>query len=236
MVISGSDQTAPTFTRPPDAVVYANSDCSYNATPAVTGDVTNESDGCSTGLNATYTDNIAPGSCSCSQIITRTWHLVDACGNAAPDQVQTITVAANVVMNTNDDGPGSLREIIECLPSGSTVLFSPSLMGQDIVLTSGEIVLDKNLTISADGLIDIDITGNNASRIFTIQPSNMVTIKSLGLKNATSMNNGGAVFVKGHLILENAILQNNFENGVPKSMTLNGAGTFEARGIIQIKN
>jgi len=69
--------------------------CNYDASTSATGDVTNESDNCSTGLNATYADATAPGSTPSSVIITRTWSLVDNCGNAAANQVQTITVVDN---------------------------------------------------------------------------------------------------------------------------------------------
>jgi hypothetical protein len=65
-------------------------------------------------------------------------------------------------------------------------------------------------------------------------PGKIFEINDLSLKNATSMNNGGAIFVKGSLILENVIFQNNYENGVPKAMTLNGSGSLEARGLIQM--
>ena len=174
------------------------------------------------------------GSCQCSYIITRTWHLVDACGNAAPNQVQTINVYSNIVTNTNDSGAGSLRDIISCAPAGSTVTFSPTLMGQNIVLTSGEIVINKDLTLNGLGIANSMISGNNASRIFHLMPGKQFTIKNLALKNATAVTNGGAIYVEGNLILENILLQNNFENGVPKAMTLNVTGSFEAKGTIQI--
>jgi hypothetical protein len=93
--ITVSDNTAPAFTRPADITIYTDASCNYNTTPAVTGDVTNESDNCSTGLNATYTDVVANGPCEGSKTITRTWHLADNCNNAAADQVQTITVNDN---------------------------------------------------------------------------------------------------------------------------------------------
>ena len=234
MVISGSDQTAPTFTRPPDVVIYTDQNCNYNASVTVTGDVTNESDQCSSGLNATYTDNIVPGSCGCSFIISRTWNLVDACGNAAPPQVQTITAVANIVTNTNDSGTGSLREVISCMPNGGTVLFASTLLGQTITLTSGEIMIEKNITIQ--GLGWLEVSGNMSSRIFQLMPSNTLWVKDIALKNGKAMTNGGAIFVKGHLILENVTLQNNFENTVRKAMTLNGAGSFDAKGTIQIFN
>jgi predicted carbohydrate-binding protein with CBM5 and CBM33 domain len=61
----------------------------------VTGDVTNEADNCSTGINATFSDVTVAGACEGSHVITRTWSLVDNCGNAALNQIQTITVNDN---------------------------------------------------------------------------------------------------------------------------------------------
>jgi hypothetical protein len=93
--ITVSDNTAPTFMRPADFCIYTDANCNYNAAPSITGDVTDEADNCSTGLNATYSDAVANGTCAGSKVITRTWSLVDKCGNAAANQVQTITVKDN---------------------------------------------------------------------------------------------------------------------------------------------
>ena len=41
----------------------------------ITGDVTDEADNCSTGLDATYTDSVTAGSCANASVITRTWTL-----------------------------------------------------------------------------------------------------------------------------------------------------------------
>jgi len=236
MVISGGDHTPPSFTRPPDITIFANELCQYNATVGITGDVTNESDGCSSSLNATFTDNVVNGSCACSYIISRTWHLVDACGNAAPNQVQTIYVYSVIVTNNNDSGPGSLREVVSCAPAGSTITFAPSLSGNPIVLTSGEITIDKDLTITGVGLFDLMISGNNASRIFHLQQGKTLTVAYVALKNASAATNGGAIYVEGNLRLNNILLQNNKENGLPKAMTLTSTGSFEAMGTIQIMN
>ena len=91
------DNIAPTFTAPADITIYKDANCNYNASVAVTGDVTDEADNCSTGLNATFTDvDVTPATaCEGMVVIERTWHLVDNCGNAAADQVQTITVEDN---------------------------------------------------------------------------------------------------------------------------------------------
>src|SRR5260221_8240863 len=94
-IITVSDTTAPTFARPADITIYVNASCGYNESVSATGDVTNEADNCSTGLQATFTDLVTAGPCEGSHVITRTWSLVDKCGNAADNQVQTITVSDN---------------------------------------------------------------------------------------------------------------------------------------------
>ena len=96
VVFTGGDTQAPTFTRPADKIIPFTSTCGYGASVSNTGDVTNEADNCSTGLQATFTDVVSQ--CGNNTIIKRTWHLVDNCGNAATNQVQTITVTDN---NTN---------------------------------------------------------------------------------------------------------------------------------------
>ncbi len=95
-VINVQDVSTPTFTAPANTTIYTDAQCNYDASVGITGDVTNEADNCSTGLQATYTDSVADGQCQGSHVITRTWTLVDNCGNQAPPQVQTITVLDNI--------------------------------------------------------------------------------------------------------------------------------------------
>ncbi|MEO5946085.1 MAG: reprolysin-like metallopeptidase [Chitinophagaceae bacterium] len=85
------DNTKPTFTVPADKIIAKNASCGYDASLTITGDVTDENDNCSSGLNATYVDNIVPGTCTGETKITRTWTLTDACLNSTV-KVQTITV------------------------------------------------------------------------------------------------------------------------------------------------
>ena len=96
--ITVKDEIAPTFTRPIDLTVYTDASCNYDVSLSATGDVTNEADNCSTGIQATFVD-AAPVpivGCQGGYTIARTWSLVDNCGNAAADQVQTITVKDNI--------------------------------------------------------------------------------------------------------------------------------------------
>src|SRR5262249_34090714 len=60
---------------------------------------------------------------------------------------------ANVitVANTNDSGPGSLRQALADANDGDTVDFDSALKGQTILLTTAELVIDRNITISGPG-------------------------------------------------------------------------------------
>ncbi|MFC0604783.1 gliding motility-associated C-terminal domain-containing protein, partial [Winogradskyella pulchriflava] len=82
------DTTAPTFTAPADLTI----ECDVDPTDlSITGDVTDEADNCSNGLEATYADVVAAGSCANESTITRTWSLTDECNNTTT-LVQTINV------------------------------------------------------------------------------------------------------------------------------------------------
>ncbi|MFN5237469.1 MAG: HYR domain-containing protein, partial [Bacteroidota bacterium] len=95
--ITAADNVPPTFTAPPNATVNIASNCSYDSSVQTTGDVTNEADNCSTGLNATFTDvTIQGGGPGIRFTINRTWRLTDNCGNSAIPRVQTIHVIDNL--------------------------------------------------------------------------------------------------------------------------------------------
>ncbi|HZV45070.1 MAG TPA: autotransporter-associated beta strand repeat-containing protein, partial [Saprospiraceae bacterium] len=137
-----------------------------------------------------------------------------------------------VVLNANDSGSGSLRDVIAFVDPGCTITFDASLMGSTITLTSGEIEIDKNLTISGLGNVaDLTLSGNSASRIFHVAAGKTLSLKNLSLKNSNAAAPfGGAVYVQGSLTLQNILFQNNFENGItPKGITVNSPG-----GVVQI--
>ncbi|MCG8858908.1 gliding motility-associated C-terminal domain-containing protein [Tenacibaculum finnmarkense] len=93
--ITVKDTIKLTFTVPNDAIIYADSTCNFDSSVAKTGDVSDESDNCSTGLKATFTDVEKTGTCEGTKIITRTWNLTDSCGNSTQKD-QIITVEDNI--------------------------------------------------------------------------------------------------------------------------------------------
>src|SRR5205823_3937951 len=65
------------------------------------------------------------------------------------------------VTNLNDSGPGSLRAQIAASGPGDTINFSVSLPNT-ITLTSGELLIDKNLTINGPGAGSLTVARSSA--------------------------------------------------------------------------
>jgi hypothetical protein len=63
-----------------------------------------------------------------------------AIGRAA--QATTITV-----INTNDSGPGSLRQALAVVNDGDTINFDSALNGQTITLTTAELLINRSITV-----------------------------------------------------------------------------------------
>jgi hypothetical protein len=131
----------------------------------------------------------------------------------------TVTVCATniTVLNTNDAGPGSLRQAIaDACPQG-TVDFAPGLAGATLTLTSGEIAINKDLTVRGLGADQLAVSGNSQSRIFRIGNAT-VAIESLALINGHATDpihlvSGGAIWNEGHLTLAGCALSNNVARG-----------------------
>ena len=110
------------------------------------------------------------------------------------------------VTNLYDSGAGSLRQAILDANSGDTIDFAPNLAGGTLVLTSGELDINKNLTINGDidgnGTPDITISGNNASRVFDTGTTSSTTATLNGLvmiNGNVAGGDGGAILAGGAL-------------------------------------
>ena len=114
-----------------------------------------------------------------------------------------ITISARAdtitVINTNDSGPGSLRQAIFNANNGDTIDFDPALNGQTITLTSAELLINKNITISGPGanLLSISRAPNGAAfRIFHVMANHSVAIQGLTVSNGAVQNQfGGGILL-----------------------------------------
>ena len=143
------------------------------------------------------------------------------------------------VTNGNDHGPGSLRQAILDASSGDTINFAPNVT--TVNLTTGELVIDKNLTITgprADRLIVRRSTDAREFRIFTIFNISTVTasISRLTISNGSvrrEVGEGGGIFSAGVLTLTDSIISDNHAVGV-EGLGGNGAGVLNFRGTMTI--
>ena len=87
------------------------------------------------------------------------------------------------VTSTADKGVGSLRAAIAQAEAGDTIEFASSLANQTITLTSGQLEVDKDLTIDGQNAPGLTISGNNTSRIFLIQGNSFSDFLDISLRN-----------------------------------------------------
>jgi hypothetical protein len=137
----------------------------------------------------------------------------------------------STVTNLSDHDPGSLRDAIATTPAGGTVDFQAGLIGT-ISLTTGELAIAKNLTISGPGASVISVSGHHASRVFNI--SGTVTISGLTAADGTSFT-GGGIYNGGNFTLANSIISDNtaaFGGGIENGFDSTGCMLTVTNSII----
>ena len=197
-----------------------------------------------------------------SQSNLQTNSTVNSAGIAVTDTA-TVTLLNDdpvtlVVLNNNDSGQDSLRDVVDRAAAGDTIIFDASLAGQTITLTSGEIVLLADMTIDGSALSSqVAISGNNASRIFLVgttrnielnalrlidgrsdvggairvQADSSLTIVDSTFSGNTTNTAGGAIFSRdSNLVINSSLLTSN-ESGV-----LGGAAIAVSGGVLNLEN
>src|SRR5580765_2666393 len=123
---------------------------------------------------------------------------------ALPVHAATITVT-----NTNDSGSGSLRQALTVANDGDTIGFAVT---GTISLTSGELVIDKNIIISGPGpgLLTVARSQQAADfRIFNIPPSHTAEIDGLTITGGSLVGNGGGISSGATLTISNCAISGN---------------------------
>jgi hypothetical protein len=87
-----------------------------------------------------------------------------------------------IVMNNDDDGPGSLRAEVATAAAGDVITFAPQLDGQTITLTTGAIIPQNDITIEGPAPELLAISGNDSSGILQLMGTSL-SISDLTLEN-----------------------------------------------------
>ena len=82
-------------------------------------------------------------------------------------------LAALLVTNTDNNGPGSLREAVEfanAFPDADEINFDSGVFATPLttVLTTGQLTITNPLTINGPGADLLAVSGNHSSRVFQI--------------------------------------------------------------------
>ena len=151
------------------------------------------------------------------------------------------------VTNTDDSGPGSLRDAVNSANSNSeadTIVFDSSLSGETIALTGDQLEITTSVTIDGDldnnNEPDITIDGRSSDRVFKVDSGNFadpplkeVTLKGLAIqrgKVTSGSDNGGGILNEEYLTLAGSRVRGNIAEG-------SGGGiTNSSEGVLSIVN
>ena len=150
---------------------------------------------------------------------------VDVTINGCNSGTKTVTSALD------DGGFGTLRYLTENTCPGDVIQFDPSLFNATIVLNS-EIIVDANVSIQGFGINNLSISGNDASRIFSINSGVSLSLTDMALINGYALSNGGAFVNNGNLQLENIKFAGNMNGASPKAFT--NLGTITLANMVNV--
>jgi uncharacterized protein (TIGR03437 family) len=127
--------------------------------------------------------------------------------------IGAVEMGASIVTNTNNNGAGSLRQAILDAPANGEILFDPGVfnIARTITMSSGEILINKSLTITGPGADLLTLTGNNTQRIFRVAANvPNATINDITIANGRATDVGGGIVSDGNLTLNRCKVVNNF--------------------------
>ena len=144
-----------------------------------------------------------------------------------------VPAATITVTNGNDSGSGSLRHAISFDASpGDTINFAPSVT--IVTLTSGELVIDKNLTITGPGATRLTVQVDRSvitARVFHISSSTVtVSISGITISKGNTFFGGGGILSAGVLTLTGCTISDNFGGDIGGGGVLNDNGTMTITG------
>jgi len=142
------------------------------------------------------------------------------------------------VTNTNDSGPGSLRQALAIANNGDTI--DATGISGAITLTSGTLLVNKSVTINGAGADVLAVDGNAAGHVFFITFGETVAISGFTIRNGHAGNAGGGIDNENNatLTITNCTISGNvaglgggiFNNGMLTITSTTISGNFSSNG------
>ena len=129
--------------------------------------------------------------------------------SAAKTMLPASPGTAITVTNTNDSGPGSLRQAIADAAPSDTINFSVTGM---IALPGFRLIIDKNLTIQGPGPSLLSIGNPPVGDVFLINNGVTASISGITIRGAgySDVDGGSGINNRGTLTVSDIIVSNNF--------------------------
>jgi len=144
------------------------------------------------------------------------------CAMARQTGAATITVT-----NTNDSGPGSLRDALAVAHDGDRITFAVS---GTITLTSGQLGVSKNVTISGPGADQLSIAGMPFRFVL------VAAVKAATISGLTIRNGAGGIYNGGMLTVMNCVISDNSVAGIDNGSSLTVVNSNVSDNLIGISN
>jgi hypothetical protein len=129
------------------------------------------------------------------------------------------------VANTNDSGPGSIRQAMADASDGDTI--DAMRVSGSIELSSGELLVNKNVTIKGPGAEKLSVENTRSSRVFEITPGKVVTISRLAITSGQAVA-GGGIYNAGTLEVIDCSISGNEAGGLRENGL--GGGIYNDNG------
>lgn len=146
--------------------------------------------------------------------------------NALAGPVLTVT-------NTDDAGPGSIRQTIIDAAPGSTIQFDAAIAAQTIVLSSGVLLVDKSLTIEGPPT-GMTISGGLSSGVLRVDAISDLVLRNMSIVNGRAFR-GAGVHVFGNATIDHSVIANN-ESTEPKPGGGGGVFVENPTSVVTIVN
>ncbi len=138
------------------------------------------------------------------------------------------------VTNANNDGAGSLRQAIAAANSlfdHNDIIFDTGFFNttpRTITLTTGEFVINSNLTIIGAGANLLTVSGNNQSRVININSGFTASLSGMTITGGNGVGTlfsgeGGGIFNRGNLTVTHSAVSGNTTSGYGGGIS-NGTG------------
>ncbi|HJW30632.1 MAG TPA: hypothetical protein VJ508_15470, partial [Saprospiraceae bacterium] len=154
-------------------------------------------------------------------------------GRGVWENVIEMPPCSSYVVNGNDSGLGSLRSAVGCTTASDTITFAPYLIGPFLDLSTGAIIVNRNIKILQTPSTIVRIRALIDGPVFTINATKSATLKNLEIYGGFNVSSR-ALKNFGELNLENITL---FDNATGSGTLIeNLGGKLTVSGTVQVKN